>query len=95
MVAAKGYESLMAKICRDAKVGDFVYKPYSPNKAGKVVKVQEGDHQCDPLLTIKWLDGTTTEDLIEWRVSDFEALLEDHKKKVRTHQATLKKLEEL
>ena len=85
------------------KVGQFVYKPYAPTKAGVitmvgnehvitnkntgVVYVCPGDFE----VNVTWSDGTTTCERSSY-LNDFMALVEDHKKKLNTHLQTWAKL---
>ena len=95
----------MAKmIYSDPKVGQRVYVSYSPKQAGVIIeiigpnKVKRLDGSevvtCFHDVRVKWVNGTegktTTHGL-----ADFDALIEDHKKKLLTHQVTLAKLEAL
>jgi hypothetical protein len=81
------------------EVGDFVYKAYTPQSAGKVIRIIEGQMRTTtfkepPGAEIKWINGTTTiENVLSLR--DFRSLIADHEKKLETHKKTLSKLEDL
>lgn len=83
------------------KVGDFVYQPYSPQKAGKVIKTEikskrfpNGNSEDYLYVTVKFLDGTVKE-LWELHLNDFNQLIADHEKKLQTHRSKLVKLQQL
>jgi hypothetical protein len=85
------------------EVGDFVYKAYTPQTAGKVIRIIEGQMRTalngntfkePPKAEIKWLNGTTTI-LSVLSLQDFRGLIADHEKKLETHRKTLSRLEEL
>ena len=86
----------------DVKVGDFVYLHYTPAVAGVVLAVHDmgnydGKHVGGPRpkdITVKFLKGETKR-LSTLGVSDYRALIADHRRKLSTHEARLKKLEEL
>jgi hypothetical protein len=89
-------------------VGKRVYENYSPAKAGVITEIVHPVGSPKPVrglsgtegmtqprifadVKVKWLNGTT-EVVSTSRLNDFDALIEDHKKKLRTHEATLGKL---
>jgi hypothetical protein len=83
------------------KVGDYVYKPFQPQKPGKVIntyvtrKKYDNGNIIDYLYcTVNFLDGKQ-EDIWELRLKSFDALIADHKKKLSTHLITLAKLNAL
>ncbi len=86
-----------------ADVGDLVYKSYTPQKAGKVIRTIEGQMRTamngrtwrEPdKVEIKWLNGTTSIVSV-LGLRDFRDLIADHEKKLDTHRRTLGKLEAL
>lgn len=90
----------MAKtLCDAVEVGKRVYRPYSPAQAGVIMKVYDRSTESylytpPPLVWVKWVDGS--EGMISsLGLNDFDALIEDHQKKLNMHLATLTKLEAL
>ena len=73
------------------EVGMTVYKPYSPAHAGVIIDVEEvAPHRFGVL----WLNGEKTIEA-PYDVCDFDALIEDHRKKLATHLKTLDRLKGL
>lgn len=79
----------MANVYREPNVGDFCYKPFRPSVAGKVVEVINEYH-----VIVQWIDGSKSEHLCT-TLNDFNALIEDHRKKLATHEAMLERLKAL
>ena len=85
-------------------IGKLVYRSYTPAKAGKVVELvhprwreetlPDGRKLQEPfcILGIRWLDGKYTQEK-EIGIRDYRQLLDDHKRKVKTHRAMIRKLE--
>ena len=100
----------MAKKVTSPKVGKFVYRPYGAQNPGKIKKIlPKGTPLTKGTLdygTIKipirsnspvevaWIDGTTTIEDAE-HLSDFDALIADHQKKLNTHTSKLPALQKL
>lgn len=89
----------MAVHRRDYKIGDVVYESYSPNNPGIVLKVKPPPNVDyvpslvrGNTLVVKFYSGKIKE-VDALYLADFRALIEDHKKKVRTHEAKLAMLE--
>jgi hypothetical protein len=80
------------------KVGAFVYIYRKPRKVGKVVSVEKRMVHLSrgaPVPTwdcrVRWVDGTeTVEDHL--CLSDFNELIESHRKKLATHEKMLKRV---
>lgn len=79
----------MARVLRNPKIGAHCYEPFRPAKAGKVMDIRVLGHEN--VCTIRWVDGTESEH-VDHCLQDFDALIEETRKKVRTHEATLAKL---
>ena len=79
-------------------VGTYVYMPYQPMNVGKITEVLE-PRTGSFNVKVAWMKErksgkiTTT----EWtnNLSNYEDLIADHKRKVKTHQDNLKKAKEL
>jgi len=76
------------------KVGEYVYRPFRPKMPGRIIAVFSPlpPRKYFHFVTVKWLNGVV-EDTDTLDLNDFQALIEDHRKKLKTHLATLKKLE--
>ena len=74
----------MAPLLRKATIGKHVYIFGKPRRAGIIV----------PGERVLWLDGSET-DIHEYSLCDLDALIEDHEKKLKTHRATLERLDKL
>ena len=87
----------------EKNVGEYVYRPYSPNNIGKIIKVVP-DKQIPelPAFEVKWSkplkNGKTVDVHPHYLLNSLQALIDDHKKKVKTHTKALaeakKKLED-
>jgi hypothetical protein len=90
------------------KVGDLVYRNYSPVQCGRVVRVDRGaEYEKFPgefgpdtlfvrMLRGRKLSGGRRETLYkgsEFEFSDFRKLVEDTRRKADRHTATLEELE--
>jgi uncharacterized protein YneR len=85
----------MAYVVNEPKVGQRVYRHGKPQTAG-VIKAVLGE-TTDELayrIRVKWVNGIV-EETDTWGLKDFDALIEDHRKKLKSHLTTLKKLEAL
>jgi hypothetical protein len=80
----------------DPKVGDFVYKHYHPLKPGIIVAVLGKDFGgyfvC---VRVQWLSELSSRIETTAALRDFNALIEDHRKKLATHETTLMRLKSL
>ncbi len=81
-------------------VGDYVYKPYTPQTPGKITAIQRkvcAGHQggyVEYLATVKWLNSTTS--VVNClHLSSFTRLIKDHEKKLKTHTTKLPLLAKL
>jgi hypothetical protein len=77
-------------------VGQRVYQAYSPQRAGIITSIIPPGQKpifagSFPYVEVTWLDGTKTESNT-LGLRDFDSLLEDHKKKLQTHQVTQERL---
>ena len=82
----------MAKTACDAIMGSLVYEAFKPMNPGRVTSIRPpGPNNItgDDWLTIKWLNGKTSEHR-RTGLQNFEALIEDHKRKYEkfTNMAT-------
>lgn len=87
----------------DPKVGDLVYEPFSPKKAGKIIEVvgrrkfpDRPDYVC-PFFEVKvrWAkDGSVTV-CDSGQLNGFQDLIDDHERKLATHMAMKARLEAL
>lgn len=84
----------MAKRVRDPRPGELVYESYKPAMAGRIVDVvgPEDHGGFFHVVRVRWVDGSTS-DVSTRMISDFASLIEDHRRKLRTHEATLARLE--
>jgi hypothetical protein len=74
----------------DMNVGDFVYKPFEPLNPGMIISNKPSKNPNYRIVKTLWSNGETTEDTVmEYAYNDFTALLEDHRKKLRTHEGNL------
>jgi hypothetical protein len=87
------------------EVGRKVYLVFRPLNAGVIIEVlpqatrtvnsvggNEYTYTPPPNARVRWLNGTVTE-VPSGALSDFDALIQDHEKKLSTHLATRAKLE--
>ena len=88
---------------REIEVGELVYPAYTPARAGKVVEVRPGTlyREGDPKMgrrpdtvVIRMPNGKTYETSV-LGVRSFPALVEEHRRKLATHEAALRRLEEM
>lgn len=71
-------------------VGEHVYEAYKPQTPGKVISIQrkiiagyQGGY-VEYMATVKWVNSkTSTVNCLH--ISSFTRLIEDHKKKLKTH----------
>jgi hypothetical protein len=78
-------------------IGKFVYMPYTPAKCGKIVNcwMQETAGWPQAVASIKWLKTGETSDRGLIGMGDLELLVEDHKRKIKTHEKRIKELKKL
>ena len=80
---------------RGAIIGKVVYEPYSPQKVFFVTEVEcipDGNH-----FTLTRVYAINTKGVVTnlgGMVGSLERLIEDHRKKISTHEARLKKMME-
>jgi len=80
----------------DQVVNAFVYKHGKPLGVGKIVRIVDKGNFSKyvyPVVEVKWLNGTTTNEKI-LQLHSFVALIEDHQKKLETHTKNLEKAKE-
>lgn len=80
-------------------VGDLVYRAYVPNSPGKVVKVFNtvvvvDRHKVYGAVRVKWLDGTETIEAGH-HLNKLTTLIEDHRRRLKKHEAKLPALKAL
>ena len=73
---------------KDPEVGDVIY--VHAQKPGKIIAIFSNSHG-DQCIAIQWIDGTR-DVITAKRVKDFNALIKDHEKKLRTHLGNLLKV---
>jgi hypothetical protein len=78
-------------------IGKLVYEPYSPAKCGKIVDcwIHEPAGRAIPVAAIKWLKTGLTSNRGLIGMGDIELLVEDHKRKIKTHEKRIKELQKL
>jgi hypothetical protein len=75
-------------------VGSRVYRPFAPQKPGIVLSNEPASNMCLRRVRVLWMDAKTTDEEMTPRgYNDFDALVDDHRKKLRTHEANLTKLQ--
>lgn len=85
----------MAHPILNPEVGQLVYEPFRPQRPGKIINIPETSHLAPSFrhsATVKWIDGTVS---VAYRLQDFNALIEDHRKKLSTHLLNLEKVQSL
>ena len=74
-------------------VGQAVYKVCAPLDAGKIVEVRgKESNQFFDSVAVKWLKTGETTVVSTSGLRDLDSLIEDHKRKWRTHNDTLSKV---
>lgn len=80
------------------KVGDVVYKGYSPATVGIVIKIEVREWDFEhagkrhvPVITVRKANGRIWESP-QGYASNYRTLIEDHRRKLETHEAALTKL---
>lgn len=71
-------------------VGDVVYRPYTPQRAGRVISIDGPDYESgytNPpmLVTVRTLNGESVQEA-EWGWRHLDNLIADHEKKLETHR---------
>lgn len=94
----------MGKPVYAGTVGQRVYQNFKPLKAGIIVadlgpeQIKRPDNSVYissfHTVTVKWVDNTVS-DCSTSGLADFDTLIEDHQRKLKTHLATLEKLNKL
>jgi hypothetical protein len=87
----------MAICVIEPKVGQYVYKHCQPQKPG-IIRIVHGKTMSGYFysVSVQWLDSSRTvteEDTAG--LKDFSALIEDHRKKLNTHESKLALLEKM
>lgn len=74
-------------------VGHIVYQPFKPNQLYRVVSYDGKDNNVVSfnIFTVKDIDGNHYKGSSLQSIHD---LIEDHKKKIRTHEQNIQKFEE-
>jgi hypothetical protein len=90
---------IMSKQVTNPVVGMFVYRAYEATKPGKVIGIipqttPKTPGYCEDDLDIKWLDGRVHR-YKACSLNDFEALINEHRKKLKTHTSKLPALQKL
>ena len=80
----------MATTVGKPTIGQRVYMAYSPAMAGKIVEVGKFDGYFYH-VTVRWLNGKLAA-VESADLRDFDALIEETRKKLRTHLKTLERL---
>jgi hypothetical protein len=73
-------------------VNDYVYEPYTPQSPGKVLEVYEKKDEYlsgGYCVRVKFLNGKEKK-LLNAHLQSFHLLIEDHKKKLKSHMSKLK-----
>lgn len=84
----------MSKTLKNPKVGDYVYRPFEILKPGKVISIREipkNDPWNRYYVTVKWLDGSSTEEQ-STSLSDFNFATDEHLRKFQKFDALRNKL---
>lgn len=79
-----------------ALIGRAVYGPFKAQKPGIIIaytgmKPLRYRNSDSPCFSVKWLDGTETEEAIE-SLNDFDVLIEDHRRALTNHESRLQQL---
>jgi hypothetical protein len=73
-------------------LGHIVYKPFEPQRPGKIVDIITDDGYKE-VVKVRWLkDGSET---IENYLNSFEALVEDTERKAKNHRKALEATKKL
>jgi len=78
-------------------IGKIVYESYAPAKCGKIVDcwIHDPSDRAMPCATIKWLKTGQTSSRGLIGMGDLELLVEDHKRKIKTHEKRIKEIKKL
>lgn len=100
----------MARTCLKPKIGMRVYQAYKPQQAGVITRVKElvsfprpdgSTYTCDSnwYVDVLWAGTTSTprkeSQHASMHLQDFDCLIEETQRKLKTHLATKKKLDNL
>jgi len=84
-------------------VGEYVYRPYEPQNIGRITKLASNETvRGYAMFEVRWMrpqkDGSSVGVYGGHHLNSLQALIDDHKKKARTHTKALeeakKKLED-
>jgi hypothetical protein len=78
-------------------IGKLVYELYSPAKCGKIVDcwIHKGSYRTQTAATIHWLKDGSKSNRGLIGMGDLELLVENHKRKIKTHEKRIKELKKL
>lgn len=80
-------------------IGRYVYQPYRPQIPGKIIE-DHGPQEAPNseytwrIVTVEFLDGKKELKPL-MHLNDFQSLIDDHEKKLKTHKDKLKELDKL
>jgi hypothetical protein len=72
---------------KDQLIGKNVYLPFKPNIPGKIISVSvENNQHIGQMLVaeVKFINDSIYKHEV-WHLNDFDALIADHQKKLKTH----------
>ena len=78
-------------------VGKIIYEPYAPAKCGRITHcwIHEPNGSAMPIATILWLKTRQSSNRGLIGMRDLELLVEDHKRKIKTHEKRIKEVKKL
>ena len=85
-------------------IGSIVYEAYTPSRVGKVIDCwlehPYGRGHAMPVAKVKWLRQTKkypdpVSEVLLHALNDFEALIEDHRRKYKKHKKVLDEVKTL
>jgi len=97
----------MHDVPTDELVGTYIYSPYTPLNIGKIIEIPSDDQLPERYrgsldnryVKIKWMKPLVTgqTETVEWADSfnNFQALIDDHAKKLKNHKARLEEAKEI
>ena len=93
----------MAKMVTEPIVGQAVYESYAPQKVGVIRAVrtvrQFGHMGKGKVVDVEWVskkgERTISKSIESTNLCDLDALIADHKKKLKTHTDAKKRLEKI
>lgn len=84
----------MAHPLHNPKIGDLAYPAFQPQKAGIIIEIVPKTDHLIPNVKIQMANGSSLK-IHQNALQDFNALIEDHKKKLNTHLVTFEKLQKI